>query len=475
MKILSKPWVKATLVVIGLLAVLFTYRPGNQKKSANEEVVFAEGKTIKLRSPQQLPEPVAVQSPSQGDYPATEFDGFGNDFESQPSMEVAMPLASVEPAFDENNLDLGSLTMDEPSIEPTFDQSFIETESSEPQTKPVDYVEPARAEPATAETTSFVATQLSNPSTTVSDVAALRAVHHIEYGKSLARRNATEAAGQEFLSALRVLAEANDEATGGNAYLGALRKGMLAIKEAADFKTEDPGSQISMNIANLIEGHETKAIGANEARTMGASAALRRYFEFAGEQLGRCGGQNPVAAEALYCLGKMNTITSQWNPDPESTSLYEAIIFHHAAMTADPTNFRSSNELGVLLARTGHLEAAENYLKNSLKINPTAQGWANLAKVHQRKGSQQDQQLANLAMHEYQIALNLPLPSMVSGPIVLVEPQEFIARSPIQHPSETETVQVPNEVVPVANVQPEAGPTFVQRIGSLFTKQDSQR
>jgi tetratricopeptide (TPR) repeat protein len=470
MKILSSPWTKATLVAIGLLAVLLAYRPGDSR--SRREVTFqsdaSTNRTIKVRSPREL----AAGSPTNG-YAETRFSDYIGEVEAddvgqtQPT-EVALPIESEKPErVDYPELDLMPVSSKQASVEQTqSEETRIETDfSGTEEAKPVDFVVSA------SNTTPMPATPPA-----LHDAAALKAVHHIEYGKSLARRNASEAAAQEFLGALRVLAEANDQATNGNAYISALRAGLQSIKEAADFKTDDPNNQIVMKVSNVIEGHETQIISSAEARTIGPSVAMRRYFEYAGQQLGRCGGQNPVAAEALYCLGKMKTITAQLDPDPESTELNEAIIFHHASLTADRTNHRSANELGVLLARNGHLDAAETYLKNSLKINPTPQSWANLAKVHQRKGTPQDQQLANLAMQEYQISLSQPIVATTQAPIQWVEPQEFMARSPVQNPNETQTIQVPSEVVPVVAEQPEGdNPSIVDRIGSLITPGKLQR
>ena len=44
---------------------------------------------------------------------------------------------------------------------------------------------------------------------------------------------------------------------------------------------------------------------------MTAIEALQRYFAYASHQLSRSGGQNVVAAEALYCLGKLALCAGQ--------------------------------------------------------------------------------------------------------------------------------------------------------------------
>jgi len=305
--------------------------------------------------------PTPAENPATG-YQATGYQDFGNvgssdgivvDFsltEAKPSIEPQRD-ETPDPAAAELDTDFDSdlsLSVDSDFEPEAFQQGPLEAAGGyQPnnQAVPVDFVEPV-TEPTVHVSTVFL-----------DDAAAQKAVHHIEYGKSLARRNATEAASQEFIGG--VLAESNDAATGGNSHAVALRNGMVAIREAIDFKSDDPQRQIVMNVPRIIEGHESAILGADEARNITASMAMRRYFEFAGRELGKCGGNNPVAAEALYCLGKMRTVTSATDPDPESIEINESIIFHHASLAADPSNFRSANELGVLLAKNGHLDAAE--------------------------------------------------------------------------------------------------------------------
>ena len=307
----------------------------------------------------------------------------------------------------------------------------------------------------------------------LSESSAHKAVHHIEYGKSLARRNASEAASQEFLTALRILAEANDSLSGSNHYTASLRNGLLAIKEAGDFKTDDPQRQIVVNVSNIVEGHETQVFDRERAQTMSATDAIHHYLIYAGEQLATCGGRNAVAAEALYCLGKMRSITAQEDANPESLDLMQAIVYHHASLTADPSNFRSANELGVLLARNGQLDEAETFLKASLQIRPMPQSWANLAKVHQRKGTAQDLQLANLAMSEYQSALQTENVAAASGAIQWVDSATFAARSAAEYPEGMPTSLAPTQaaVVPASNIETgQEKKSFVQRIGELIPK-----
>lgn len=483
MKISSHQFLKAVVIGAGLFAVVLAYRANNKSAASNQNAFYVGNEPgIRVTSPlntlpsvNALPSATSQSSRVNGGFERTEFS---DTFASAPVEadvpdipEFALEIRDIpgpEPVEEPQWVDVGSLEppIDDLAFEDPQVESRIETEIDVTQ-RPVtvDYVQ----------TLPRTAPKLGDVSVPLNDAAALKAVHHIEYGKSLARRSATEAAGQEFLSALRVLAESNDMAVGGNSHTNALRSGLLAMKEAAEFKVEDPQHQIVMNVAHIIDGHDTQVISRDEARVMTASTATRRYLEYAGHQLGACGGKNVVAAEALYCLGKMRTVSAQSDPDPESKELYEAIVFHHASLNSNAANHRSSNELGVLLARTGQLAAAETYLKNSLKLKQTPQGWSNLAKVHQRKGTPEDQHLANLAMTEYQNTLYQQSPEVIS-PIQLVGPDEFMARSPAQHADPAQFATNPSSVVaPVSNFEDDNNPTLVERISSLISPKESYR
>lgn len=486
MKISSHQFLKAFLVGAGLIAVLFAYR-SSSKNAASKDLFFADSGDIKIGMPSIEPtRDLQVISTNSGagfeSTPLPAFESQSSDEMVVPEFESSLPDPQWTGA-DELTADVKNEVMEivESRERDAFEDLELEVENesqipamvdNDLEAETVGFIESAPSvAPEIAPDMAPVSMPVPVP---LGEAGAMKAVHHIEYGKSLARRNATEAAGQEFLGALRVLAESNDVTAGGNSHMTALRRGLQAMREAADFKIDDPQLQISLKVDSIIDGHDSKIISRQQAKQMTASNATRRYLEFAGRQLGMCGGQNPVAAEALYCLGKMRTISAQSDPDPESKELYEAIIYQHAALTADPNSHRSANELGVLLARNGQLAAAETYLKNSLQLKQTPQGWANLAKVHHRKGTAEDQRLATLAMNEYQASLHRQTPILTEGPIQLVGAQEFEARSPVQHPNADPVVAGP-EHIPVNVPVNEDKPSFVERVGSLLVPKRTNR
>lgn len=290
------------------------------------------------------------------------------------------------------------------------------------------------------------------------DSIAHKAVHNIEYGKSLSRRGAAYAARQEFYSSLRILAQAHDTQAGGTNYTLALRDGIIALKEAEDFIVSDTETQIGLNVSAVIEGHSTKIISAAEAGNMTAIEAMQRYFSFASHQMRIASGQNVVAAEAFYCLGKLHTVQAKFGANPSKLDIAKAIVFHQTAMEADNSNFRSANELGVLLANSGRLQESQNMLKRSLQIQQLPQAWQNLAVVHQRSGQPQ---LAQLAHQEYLIASKSLAGGNNLDTIRWVEPTNFNQGTPME--LRQNVAQLPTQDEPR-----KASPSIGQRLKSLF-------
>ena len=298
--------------------------------------------------------------------------------------------------------------------------------------------------------------ELSSPAIIVqlSKADAQKAAHNIEYGKSLSRRGAAFAARQEFYSSMRILAQSHDKFVGGTAYTQSLRNGIVALKEAKDFIVSDTETQIGLNVANVIETHSTKVISAESANSMTAMEAVQRYFAYASHQLSRSGGQNVVAAEALYCLGKLHSVQASSGADQSKMDLAKSMVYHQAAVTADPDNYRSLNELGVLYANSGRFEESKKMLKQSLRIKQLPQAWQNLSVIHQRMG---ENQLAELANQEYQmVSANTP------GTVIRwTEAKEFNANAPLIHRTAS---QANNVLANPVNTKPSKAKSLGSRI-----------
>ena len=240
----------------------------------------------------------------------------------------------------------------------------------------------------------------------LTESVALQAAHHIEYGKSLSRRGAAFAARQEFYSALRVLAQSNDAASGTIEFTSALTQAMLAMTEAKDFVRNDAEAEMFLNVDSIIETHRSRIIDQSQAKLVSPVQAMESYLAFAQEKLDRAGGRNVVSAEVFYCLGKLHTTVSESGAMPSRMEAAKAIAYHQASLLSDKKNYRSANELGVLMVHKGQLEKATELFKQSLIVQPTPQTWKNLAKTHRRLGQQN---LARLAEVEFELVAQKPV------------------------------------------------------------------
>ncbi|MFT5299569.1 MAG: tetratricopeptide (TPR) repeat protein [Mariniblastus sp.] len=262
---------------------------------------------------------------------------------------------------------------------------------------------------------------------------AQQAVHHIEYGKSLARRGATHAASEEFMAALKVIARSNDEMTGGNHFSRSMSQAILAMEEAADFASPNVASQILVEIGSIIESHRSNLITVAEAQFMNPAQAMDKYYSFAQQKLDESGGRNVVTAEAFYCLGKLHTATATQHAVPQNSDIAKAATFHRAALLSDSNHHRSANELGVLLARSGRFDQATALFKQSLRANPAPQTWRNLAQAHQRLG---ELDLAKMAEVEFRSSSQSRVANSESG-IQWMRTQQFNSLTPLERSEDT--------------------------------------
>lgn len=331
---------------------------------------------------------------------------------SDPTGWKANPFINNKPAATvaaEPALAASELQLPEPVTAGQVSHTAIETKSLPQASSVLSLNDPTHAEmvqamPATAIAHSIqpvlesqsrlVNNQLAAPATqitpsvlpTMNSADTLKAVHHIEYGKTLSRRGAAYTARQEFLAAMQLIAAANDKATGDNRHSKALRLAMIAIKEAGDFSVASSEQQIHMDVATVVEGHRSNVLTASQAANLSPVQAMNRYFAHAQNQLDLAGGRNVVSAEVFYCMGKLQTVLSRNQKVLGPYETAQSVVYHQAALLSDNQHHRSSNELGVLLARSGRLEQAKLLFERSLMTQPTVRTWQNLAEAHRRLG-----------------------------------------------------------------------------------------
>ena len=261
----------------------------------------------------------------------------------------------------------------------------------------------------------------------LNEATAQQAAKRIEYGKALSRRGAGFSARQEFLAALQMIANDNDNTTNSNLHSRSLKQALLTIEEAADFSVATPEQQIHMDVAAVVETHRCKVLTPAEAGQLSPVQAMNRYFSAAQKQLDVAGGRNVVTSEAFFCLGKLNTMLTRNQKIPSPYDTAQSVVFHQAALLSDHEHHRSANELGVLLAKNGRLSQAKTLFERSLRSTPTARTWQNLAETHRRLG---EMNLANQANNEFRMLASRQVPNSNSE-IQWMPVEQFNAEAPV--------------------------------------------
>ena len=279
-----------------------------------------------------------------------------------------------------------------------------------------------------------------------------RCLNHIEQGRSLARRRAAYAAREEFFAALRVIAQSHDAQTRSKTYTSALSRAIVALDEADDFFDERAHSGMDINVLMVIDGHESKIIPKEIAENMSSLDAIRVYFDYARQNLHEGLGDGPEASEALYSLGKLFTLSAAHQLSGNPFDYAKSTVMHYAALDCYPKNHRSSNELGVLMARNGRLEKARDLFRDSLLVEQVPETWQNLAMVHEKMGqlsqgaaAQDNFRLAEMANQEYAVSLQNASPA--PGRVQWVSPDAYNPENKISF-SESRVAELPSAEAP---------------------------
>jgi tetratricopeptide (TPR) repeat protein len=290
--------------------------------------------------------------------------------------------------------------------------------------------------------------QSIQPELVISPGTAQLASNHINYGKTLARKGATFSARNEFVNALLVVSQSFDMQAGCKEYTEALACGMRVLDEADDFFASNGLSNIQTDVSAIVDTHLSRLLTKEQAAEMTRAEAMQTYYSYARSQLRRaCGiGQNWVASEAFYSLGRLHGLSGQTNLANQSKDYAKSIVLHFAAMDACTQNFASANELGVLLATSGQLKEARELLIRSVTLNPQAESWQNLATVHERMG---ESSLALLARNEAGLIRGSVEQAAASRLIRWVDSQEIesIPEFGTDYPAQS-IAQQPDEVQP---------------------------
>ncbi len=266
------------------------------------------------------------------------------------------------------------------------------------------------------------------------EIVANNADIHSQRGFELAGKRAYFTARTEFIRSLRMLSEALDVHHGTQSYGQALAAGLLALEEADEFVPRGDHLEAEIDVPMLVSGHSTPVLKDRDDLSISSLEARQQYYTFAQQKLAQSIGNEVAGSMALYGLGKLYTVLGEQRNAALQAAESKAVVFHQAALLAVPQNALAANEMGVLMARYGRLEAARELLLHSLRVSPLPATWHNLSVVHARMG---EHDLAQLAREEHVSAVQLAQSRRAQGaagnapstsPVQWVPP-EALARS----------------------------------------------
>jgi len=264
------------------------------------------------------------------------------------------------------------------------------------------------------------------------DAVTRQADAHTALGFELAQRGAIYSARAEFVAALHTIAGALDSASAGNSHDEMLEEGLQALDEADDFAANGAMAQSDADVSRIVAGHQTPVLKDAPLSGLSCTAALSRYLTFAQEQLAGCTAGVPAGSAALYGLGKIYCVPESMHGPADPTHGAKAVALHQAALLVDSRNYRSANELGVLLARFGRLHEARAALLRSIAVSPQPTTWQNLAAVHRLLG---ERDLAARAYHESVLAAARPSRTGAAGRsahiVQWLDPATFATTTPV--------------------------------------------
>ncbi len=211
-----------------------------------------------------------------------------------------------------------------------------------------------------------------------------RITHLTNEALNLAVKGATYSANAKLFDVLGLIADHLDAEQGTTRHSAALAAGLTALRESEDFTRGG-----SMTMTSRAVGHATPVFGDGDYGDPGRVTridALERYYSYASRRLGEAVQGMPEGSMALCHLGRLQPYLA--DGDERATSLVAArmVALHTAALIADPRNYRAANELGVVLAQHGQLEAAREKLIYSAELGRRSETIRNLAIVLRKLG-----------------------------------------------------------------------------------------
>ena len=207
-----------------------------------------------------------------------------------------------------------------------------------------------------------------------------KAREQVQYGQSLARRQAFFASREELIRALLLITSSYRTEGSSNAYPQCLARALVALDEISDLM--NMGDTNSPQLQQTLFSHQTRILTPQDIQSITPMQAIGAYSSFAQAQIEKAIGTSAAGSEALHALGRLESIVPETSLSQARTKQTKTLVLYRAAINIDPSNTTCANDLGVLLYKIGRLQEAEHALKTSLGSAQTPLTWNNLASVH---------------------------------------------------------------------------------------------
>jgi len=225
---------------------------------------------------------------------------------------------------------------------------------------------------------------LAYPPTTVELTSQL--LPAVQRGYNLVQHGAFFAARTEFIQVLRRVAQAKDAGSDTDEHSRSLAAGLRALDEANDFVPQGVQLEAELDVRVVASSHRTPELRDYPEDVMPQEAVMR-YHNYAKRQLANAADGQQAGSMALYGLGKVYARLAERSDDNVQLTR-GAMTMYAAALDACPENHLATNELGVLLCRTGHPGEAALQFERTIDLAPSATAYHNLAVAQQKLGMQ---------------------------------------------------------------------------------------
>jgi tetratricopeptide (TPR) repeat protein len=251
---------------------------------------------------------------------------------------------------------------------------------------------------------------------------------HLANCDDLLRRGAILSAREEVLIGMRSLFRSIDLRGGTWTSEPAMDQALAAFAEESDFYRSNSTPGAGQNTERIISGHKTNALKQTQLHLVSPDLAAQHYRAYAKQQWLIAAQGHPWTADLLYAYGKTLEREADQNPNESQMRRSQAVVCYQAAMEVNPRNADNANQLGFALLQLDRVDEAHVALNHSIRVNPKAETWKNLAEVYRRRG--EADQVA-YAQRNVQILKQNVVPEMVGVPEVIeVDPKTFASVSP---------------------------------------------